>query len=397
MAEGKERKHHLDALRVSAILLLIPYHASRYVQKGFTDSALVDGVVWFVHAWHMPLFFAISGYLAAGALRRSGVVKQLQSRGRRLGIPLVIGMLTVVPLANLMVIASTQLRARKQDVPADRELDLANIFTATPRHLWFLAYLLMISLIVVGIRALASRSATLGGTAGRWFGWLMRNPLALVLLALVTGSILLLKSGWAAGGSGASSLVPVPTLLLYYLAFFGFGVLMAGRDELIEGLRRGAWIRLTAGMALAIPVFLLFYNSGDFTGNVGADGTLVDAGSPRILGLFAVGLVCWLTLLGIWGVAARYVRSESRVLRYLADASFWVYLIHIPFLIGLQSALAEADIYLPLRWALTVIGTLLLSVGSYALFVRRTAIGTWLHGARPRSRGEGKEGSPALG
>lgn len=379
-----QRKHHIDALRVSAILLLIPYHAARYVQKGTTDSPIVDAVVWFVHTWHMPLFFAISGYLAASALRRSSAFGQARGRLKRLGIPLLIGMITVVPLANLLVIASAQLRPRSQNLPDSRNLELANIFSLNPRHLWFLAYLLMISLIVIVVRSVALHVPAIGDGFVRGFQWLVARPFAFLPFALATGSLLLLKSGWAAGGDASSSLVPVPALLLYFTAFFGFGALLAGREELVRGLERGAWLRLGAGVALAVPVFLLFYDNSIFTGNVGVAGSLLDGSTPRIVGLFAVGIVGWLTMLGIWGVIAKYVTTESSVLRYLADASFWIYLIHIPFLIILQSTLAEADVWLPLRYVLTVTGTVLLSVGTYALFVRRTPIGTWLHGKRPR-------------
>ena len=92
-AGGTQRRHHLDAVRVSAILLLIPYHAARYIQKGLGEDRVVDLAVWFVHTWHMPLFFAISGFLAATGLRRSSAARQLRSRLRRLGLPLVVGML----------------------------------------------------------------------------------------------------------------------------------------------------------------------------------------------------------------------------------------------------------------------------------------------------------------
>jgi glucans biosynthesis protein C len=116
-----------------------------------------------------------------------------------------------------------------------------------------------------------------------------------------------------------------------------------------------------------VPAFLLFYDNGDFTGNVGTPGVLAEIDALRLYGLFTVGIVCWLTLFGIWGVLARYVRKESRVLRYLADASFWIYLIHIPFLVALQSSLSTTDLGVPVRWGLTVTGTLALAVGSYAL------------------------------
>lgn len=364
---GSPRRHHLDAIRVSAILLLIPYHAARYVQKGDGDPRIVDAVVWFVHTWHMPLFFAISGFLAASALRRSTAALQVRARFRRLGLPLFVGMLTVVPLANLFVIGAASLWPRKGALPPKRELDLANVFSFTPRHLWFISYLLMISLVAIGIWLAIQRAPAVGSAINRGFARLLRSWWAVPALASVSAAILITKTGWVAGGSAASSLVPAPTLFAYYSLFFLFGWLLSGQSNLIEELKRGAWLRLGAGALIAVPAFLLFYDNGDFTGNVGTPGVLAEIDELRLYGLFTVGIVCWLTLFGIWGVLARYVRKESRVLRYLSDASFWIYLVHIPFLVALQSTLSTTDLAIPVRWGLAVSGTLALALGTYAL------------------------------
>jgi peptidoglycan/LPS O-acetylase OafA/YrhL len=364
---GSGRRHHLDAIRVSAILLLIPYHAARYVQKGDGDPRIVDAAVWFVHTWHMPLFFAISGFLAASALRRSTAARQVRARFRRLGVPLVVGMLTVVPLANFFVIEAAALWPRKGALPAKRELDLANIFSFTPRHLWFISYLLIVSLLAIGIWLAVKRAPRVGAAVTAAFGRLMRSWWAVPALASISAAILATKTGWVAGGSESNSLIPTPTLFVYFGFFFGFGWLLSGQSNLIEELKRGAWVRLGVGALIAVPAFLLFYNNGDFTGNTGTPGALADIGALRIYALFAVGVVCWLTLFGIWGVLARHVRKESRVLRYLADASFWIYLVHIPFLVALQSTLSTTDLAIPARWGLAVSGTFALALGSYAL------------------------------
>lgn len=364
---GSRRRHHLDAIRVSAILLLIPYHAARYVQKGDGDPRIVDAVVWFVHTWHMPLFFAISGFLAASALRRSSAALQVRARFRRLGVPLVVGMLTVVPLANFFVIEAAALWPRKGALPAKRELDFANVFSFTPRHLWFISYLLIISLLAIGIWLAVQRAPRIGAAINRAFGQLLRSWWAIPALASISAAILVTKTGWVAGGSASNSLIPTPTLFAYFGFFFVFGWLLSGQNDLEEKLKRGAWLRLGAGALIAVPAFLLFYDSGAFTGNVGTPGALVEIGALRLYGLFAVGLVCWLTLFGIWGVLARYVRQESRVLRYLSDASFWIYLVHIPFLVALQSTLSTTGLPVPVRWGLAVSGTLALALGSYAL------------------------------
>lgn len=372
---GSQRSHHLDAIRVSAILLLIPYHAARYVQKGDGGAEIVDAAVWFVHTWHMPLFFAISGFLAASALRRSTAVGQLRARFRRLGLPLAVGMLTVVPLANFLVIGAAALWPRKGELPPKRELEIANVFSLSPRHLWFIAYLLMISLIAIGVWLAIQRAPGLGAAINRAFRNLIGSWWAVPVLASISAAILITKTGWVAGGTASNSLVPAPTLFVYYSFFFFFGWLLSGQTDLVESLKRGAWLRLGAGALIAVPAFLLFYDNGDFTGNVGTPGILAEIDELRIYGLLTVGLVCWLTLFGIWGVLARYVRKESRVLRYLSDASFWIYLVHIPFLVALQSSLSTTELAIPVRWGLAVSGTLALAIGTYALIrgVRKRA------------------------
>ncbi|HEX3040946.1 MAG TPA: acyltransferase family protein [Solirubrobacterales bacterium] len=384
---GSQRRHHLDAIRVSAILLLIPYHAARYVQKGDGDPRIVDAAVWFVHTWHMPLFFAISGFLAASALRRSTAALQVRARFRRLGLPLFVGMLTVVPLANFFVIEAAALWPRKGAIPPERQLELANVFNLTPRHLWFISYLLIVSLLAIGLWLAIQRAPRLGAAINRSFAQVLKSWWAVPLLASISAAILATKTGWVAGGSESNSLIPTPTLFVYFGFFFGFGWLLSGQSNLIEELKRGAWLRLGAGVAIAAPAFLLFYNNTDFTGNTGTPGTLADIGALRIYGLFAVGIVCWLTLFGIWGVLARYVVKESRVLRYLADASFWIYLVHIPFLVALQSTLSTTELAIPVRWGLAVSGTLALALGSYAL-IRETRRQVTAHRVRrvPRSR-----------
>jgi len=205
------------------------------------------------------------GFLAASALSRSTAALQVRARFRRLGVPLVIGMLTVVPLANFFVIEAAALWPRKGALPAKRELDLANVFSFTPRHLWFISYLLIISLLAIGIWLAIQRAARWGASLNRGFGLMMRSWWAVPVLASISAAILVTKTGWVAGGSESNSLIPTPTLFAYFGLFFGFGWLLSGQSNLIEELKRGAWLRLGAGVLIAVPAFLLFYNNGDFT------------------------------------------------------------------------------------------------------------------------------------
>ncbi len=237
-------------------------------------------------------------------------------------------------------------------------------------------------MLAIGVWLAIQRYPGVGATINRGFRTLMRSWWGIPALASLSALILITKSGWVAGGTMSNSLMPVPTLLAYFSLFFLFGWLLSGQDGLIEVLKRGAWLRFAAGLLIAVPAFSLFYLNTDFTGNVGTAGILAGNGQLRLFGLFAVGLLCWLMLFGVWGLLARYVQKESRVLRYLADASFWIYLVHIPFLVAMQSSLANTHLEVALRYTLAVTGTLALAAGSYSLVQAGRRL--WVRVARPR-------------
>jgi peptidoglycan/LPS O-acetylase OafA/YrhL len=98
--------------------------------------------------------------------------------------------------------------------------------------------------------------------------------------------------------------------------------------------------------------------------------------------LLGAGFACWLILFGLWGLFARWLRNPNRVVAYVADASFWIYLIHLPALLLVENALARTDLPAGLRLGAAVAGALAFSLLTYAIFVRRTPIGRFLRGGK---------------
>lgn len=62
------RRHDIDWLRIGATFLLFPFHAARPFDHGSwhvksPDTATgFDLFVWFIHQFHMPLFFTLAGW-----------------------------------------------------------------------------------------------------------------------------------------------------------------------------------------------------------------------------------------------------------------------------------------------------------------------------------------------
>ena len=153
-------------------------------------------------------------------------------------------MLTVVPLANFFVIEAAALWPREgRRCRRSGNWTLGNVFSLTPQHLWFIAYLLMISLLAIGVWLAVQRCPRVGAAIGRGFRPLMTSWWGVPALASISALILITKSGWVAGGTMSNSLIPVPTLFVYFSLFFGFGWLLSGQGDLLEVLKRGAWLR----------------------------------------------------------------------------------------------------------------------------------------------------------
>ena len=93
----------------------------------------------------------------------------------------------------------------------------------------------------------------------------------------------------------------------------------------------------------------------------------------------------WSCCFALIGLALHYLSNYRASLRYLADASYWIYLLHLPLVIALQAWVTKTEWHwlLKLTWVLGA--TMIISLLTYHFLVRFTWIGAALNGKR-RSR-----------
>ena len=72
------------------------------------------------------------------------------------------------------------------------------------------------------------------------------------------------------------------------------------------------------------------------------------------------------------GVFQKLCRRPNAVVRYVADSSYWMYLIHLPVVIWLQVAVAELAFHWSFKLAFVSVVTIGISLMTYDLFVRST-------------------------
>ena len=178
-AQPSPRYHDLDALRAAAMLLGIVLHAALFLvpdawpveDKKASASLPYDDIFNVIHGFRMPVFFLLSGFFTAMLWQRRGLGGLLRQRLQRVGLPLAVGCVTIIPLtAWVWIVTSDYDLAR--DFPAETPVIVMAAFVwlftwlESFHHLWFLWHLLWL----VGVFALWSDWASpspIGGPGGR--------------------------------------------------------------------------------------------------------------------------------------------------------------------------------------------------------------------------------------
>ena len=92
----------------------------------------------------------------------------------------------------------------------------------------------------------------------------------------------------------------------------------------------------------------------------------------------------------------KIIASANRPwIRYLSDASYWIYLWHVALIFPAQALATRLSWNVHLEVILIIIAITAILLAVYQLAVRHTWIGTMLNGQRVRSREQGKYESRA--
>ena len=93
-------------------------------------------------------------------------------------------------------------------------------------------------------------------------------------------------------------------------------------------------------------------------------------------------LIVWLLIFGITGLFIRYGSHHTKRMRYISDASYWVYLIHLPLTAILPTVVWKLPIGAIPKFLLVVLGTIIVCFVTYHYAVRNTFIGKFLNGRK---------------
>lgn len=385
-ADG-ERLHGLDALRGLALLLGLVVHASMAFMPGAKafwiahdpDPSAWIGLGFYIpHMFRMVLFFLLAGFFGRLACERLGTGGFIRDRGRRVTLVLLAGW----PLVMTGIVSALALGAMLDNggtLPPSPPPPPLTPETFPLTHLWFLYVLTLCYAVLLALRAVIGR-LPFSPVLLRW-GDAVTHVLASragpALLALPLAIALATTAKWYAFfgiPTPDQSLYPPLAACVAFGSAFLFGWWLHRGRDLLPGLARH-W-RTQLVIAAACTLFCLAL--------LGGQVVLVPAArEPRTwlyAALYALGAWSW--TFGLTGAALRAFAQAHPFRRYLADASYWIYLAHIPVVMALQVLIVRVPGPAGLKFIAVLLIALALLLGSYGLFVRTTRLGGWINGRR---------------
>lgn len=387
-APASERLHALDALRGIALLLGIVLHATlsfvlaspRFWIIQDTHPSLILSLLSFtIHVFRMTTFFLMAGFFARMSFHRRGTWGFVRDRLQRIGLPLVIGWpILFVPMYLIAIWASHFPNGgwSRSWPPVLPNFPLT--------HLWFIYVLLELyvaMLLLRGAFVRLDKSGTWRAMIDRLFAGIMRHPLAPLILAIPIG-IAFLDQRWV-NSMGVrtpdQSLITNAQAWICFGTAFGVGWLLHRQVGLLRILER----RWLAHLLLAVGLILIgFVISGVMFSAPGAPKLPVGFATLRLASAILYAPAIWIATFAAIGLALRFMSGFSPAWRYLADASYWLYLIHLPIVMALQVALSQLDWPGLIKFAVILVVALPPMLASYHLLVRFTFIGAVLNGRR---------------
>jgi glucan biosynthesis protein C len=348
-----------------------------------------DGLYLLIHSFRMPLFFLIAGYFCRFLFLKIGEKEFIKHRTKRILIPFIGSMIVILPFTIYPFLVYQQ--------SLDPSLGWNEIFRRALRqlfhwngmaHLWFLYYLLIYYCAVLGLSRLGKIDSVkrIVAYCSRMAGNIRPGAYAVLLLATIPV--------WLILGMGPHIFLHVSTGILpapEYLLFFGYFFLVGwwinrSPASVFSWMASHRFILMIAGLMLSVLTFW-----ADFSGYFAESGAGMQWLIKAVAAVQASCLVC-----GSIGIFLKSFHAESKVWKYFADASYWIYLIHLGVVAALQVLFMHIEMPGILKFPLLLVLTVAIALLTYHYLVRFTIIGRYLHGERKQTAHKKPESSQPI-
>ncbi|MBR0073837.1 MAG: acyltransferase [Bacteroidales bacterium] len=363
------RKHWIDNLRWTTVLLVLLYHVVYFYNNkgvfggvgGFGPYPQVpqyqDVLMYVLYPWFMPLLFLLAGIVAKYALDKQSAGEWFRGRTRKLLVPSTIGLLVFHWMTGYFNTAVVAKAGTFDGMPGVAKYFMWSVSGTGP--LWFIQDLWLFSLLLLLVHKIDAR-----GRFHRWCGKIADGKAGMVWILLLgvlfwAGEQLIIKNPRPESPDGLYNLYKP----LFYFIVFLMGYFVFSHDKVHKNLGRW-WIVLMAAAVASGTVLIIT--------TFGQDNT-----SPQYLASWPNCLYGWLMCLAMMGWFKAKFDSTGRFAGYMTRSSFGLYIVHylvvasLGYMMKIYTQLPPVAIYLILAAAVFTLSPLLYEV------IRRIPVLRW--------------------
>ena len=414
-----DRLHYMDTLRATAMFLGLVLHAGVVFAQWPIDplrshdepSVFLHYIMEIIHVFRMELFFLVAGFFSVLLVQKRGLNYYVKNRATRILLPFIIGITLFQPLlaagyylditgSNGSFFSQYITYLKNPDYIFKEPKLIGNWFW----HFWFLQLLIyFITCFAIGWFIIAKLnvqlkfSSLLMSAVGSGFG--------VFILTFMTYPILIFSPPWADVPRLGTSI----EVLLYYALFFVFGALFFTYQKSLERIQANVkyhFIPFFLALLILIPLIdeltlktqpeILLQDWALFEPEKARSELLgkfpflqnpfnfssINASAEWHLMCLLRAYTTWCAILFLILLFKKCLSKQTALGRYIADSSYFIYLLHFPIQLSIAYYLRERIESALLCFSICLIGSVVICFLLYHFTCRGTVIGTLLSGRR---------------
>ena len=311
--KNNQRLPELDWLRVILIFAVfihhvcMPFNGDNWHIMNTESSKLLDDVMVYFEQFRLPTLFFISGVGAVILLSKISVKKFASDKLLRLLIPLIVGVLLVVPPQSYIENIS-QYESFWQAYPS-------LVLNLSTNHLWFIEYLIVFSLLAIPLNTFLNTKAST-----KVFRYIIKLTKFKGGLFLFVSLLIVIKISFSLFFPSDDNKIENLSSSSYYLFFFITGMIFVANKELWQRVCEHRLYHLII-LLISTVIFYGYYYSPDLS-------DYLSLNVRWSIWWLVCCFVSWSALLTILGYAQFYLKKTPQWLRLSNELIYPFYIFH---------------------------------------------------------------------
>jgi glucans biosynthesis protein C len=374
------RLFFVDWLRIFALSVLWWFHSGliftekmNFHIKNPVPIPYLDDILFFFHEWRLALLFFVSG-VATYYLLQKKVKGFLVERWKRLGIPLVFGILVIVPPQIYIerIFNGFEYESYEHFYWQSFQNGFYPHGDISWHHLWFIAYLLCYVSIFVGIRSvfkfLSNKLYFI--SVYKSITYINKNSFSFFLWAIPLMMAEVILKPYS---SGVQNIIQDSAKFTFYLLIFSYGYAIASNPNNWHKIKSQKYIYLFFVIICFTVIYIIRWSELGLVGKVLF---------PYYTALRAFNT--WFCILALVGFSATYLNFSHSWLPMLNRAVLPMYMLHQTAIIIVGYYLIQFSFAPILKWFLIVTLSFLSSWVLYRYFIAPYKITSFIFGLKTK-------------